>query len=76
MNEEDISVAMNVMKKLAEKDLSVETISDAFRKAANFDPDEISAKIIDKRGEKIKELQKYKALYETGYTTNKTPEKK
>lgn len=65
MNKEDMETGLNIMRQLSEKDFSKDDIADVIKKAANFDMDKATAEIIDTKNAEIRELKKYKALWES-----------
>lgn len=60
INAEDIEVARDILKKLKDSgiELSMDTIADIIKKAANFDVDKASQEIIDAKNAQIIELDK------------------
>ena len=60
VNAEDIEVTRDILKKLKESgiELSMATIADIIKKAANFDVDKASQEIIDAKNAQIIELEK------------------
>ena len=60
INAEDIEVSRDILKKLKESgvELSMDTIADIIKKAANFDVDKASQEIIDAKNAQIIELEK------------------
>lgn len=65
ISNEDLYVGLNVMRQLSEKNFTKDDLTDAIKKAAHFDLDKASAEIIDAKNAQIKELKKYKVLWET-----------
>lgn len=70
MNKEDLNTMMNVIKKLAEKDFSKEDFSEILKNASGFDMDQATKEIIDTKNAEIRDLKKYKALWESRNVTN------
>lgn len=71
---EMIQTGMDVMKKLNDNnvELNQETISSIIKDAVAFDMDKATADIIDSKNEEIKELRKYKMLWDSrNLTANK-----
>lgn len=71
INQEDIDVAMDVMKKLQEKGVTKDSFVEVIKEAADFKLDDASTEIIDAKNEqlrdknkKIAELKKYKSLWD------------
>nr|DAF93887.1 MAG TPA: hypothetical protein [Siphoviridae sp. ctZd434] len=71
INQEDIDVAMDVMKKLQEKGVTKDSFVEVIKEAADFKLDDASVEIIDAKNkqlrdknEKIAELKKYKSLWD------------
>lgn len=62
MTPENMDMIQNVLRKLNDSDLTVNSISKIIKDAFGFDMDKATAEIIDAKNEKITELQKYKAL--------------
>ena len=64
---EMIQTGMTVMKKLADNnvELNQETISSIIKDAVAFDMDKATADIIDSKNEEIRELRKYKILWDS-----------
>lgn len=64
---EMIQTGMTVMKKLADNnvELNQETVSSIIKDAVAFDMDKATADIIDSKNEEIRELRKYKMLWDS-----------
>ena len=70
MKKEDMQNASIVLEKLASNDnLTPEVISDILKNAVGFKMDEATEEIIDAKNAEIRELRKYKALWESRNTT-------
>ena len=69
---EMIQTGMTVMKKLADNnvELNQETISSIIKDAVAFDMDKATADIIDSKNEEIRELRKYKMLWDSRNLAN------
>ena len=69
---EMIQTGMTVMKKLADNnvELNQETISSIIKDAVSFDMDKATADIIDSKNEEIRELRKYKMLWDSRNLTD------
>lgn len=69
---EMIQTGMTVMKKLADNnvELNPETISSIIKDAVAFDMDKATADIIDSKNEEIRELRKYKMLWDSRNLAN------
>lgn len=69
---EIIQTGMTVMKKLADNnvELNPETISSIIKDAVAFDMDKATADIIDSKNEEIRELRKYKMLWDSRNLAN------
>lgn len=69
---EMIQTGMTVMKKLADNnvELNQETISSVIKDAVAFDMDKATADIIDSKNEEIRELRKYKMLWDSRNLTD------
>lgn len=69
---EMIQTGMTVMKKLADNnvELNQETISSIIKDAVAFDMDKATADIIDSKNEEIRELRKYKMLWDSRNLTD------
>lgn len=72
MTKEDMVNASKIMKQLAGKDFTMDDISDAIKNAVGFDIDKASAEIIDAKNKEIKELKKYKTLWESRNIVDKS----
>ena len=72
MKPEDMDNAMKVINKLAEKDFTAEDLSNVLKDAVGFDMDKATEEIIDAKNEEIRELKKYKALWEGRNATAST----
>lgn len=70
MSKEDMNVAMNVMKQLSEKNFTKEDLTEILKNASNFNMDEATKEIIDTKNTEIRELKKYKTLWESRNVTN------
>lgn len=64
MKPEDMENAMTVINKLAEKDFTADDLSKIIKNAVGFDMDKATEEIIDAKNAEIRELKKYKALWE------------
>ena len=64
MKPDDMEKAMKVINKLAEKDFTADDLSNALKDAVGFEMDKATEEIIDAKNEEIRELKKYKALWE------------
>lgn len=62
MTPENMDMIQNVLRKLNDSDLTIDSISKIFKDAVGFDMDKATAEIIDAKNKKITDLQKYKAL--------------
>ena len=70
MKKEDMQNASIVLEKLASNDnLTPEVISDILKNAVGFNMDKATEEIIDAKNAEIRELRKYKALWESRNTT-------
>ena len=70
MKKEDMQNASIVLEKLASNDnLTPEVISNVLKDAVGFKMDEATEEIIDAKNAEIRELRKYKALWESRNTT-------
>lgn len=69
---EMIQTGMTVMKKLADNnvELNQETISSIIKDAVAFDMDKATADIIDLKNEEIRELRKYKMMWDSRNLAN------
>ena len=69
---EMIQTGMTVMKKLTDNnvELNQETISSIIKDAVAFDMDKATADIIDSKNEEIRELRKYKMLWDSRNLTD------
>lgn len=69
---EMIQTGITVMKKLADNnvELNQETISSVIKDAVAFDMDKATADIIDSKNEEIRELRKYKMLWDSRNLTD------
>lgn len=65
MTKEDMVNASKIMQQLAGKEFTMDDISEAIKNAVGFDIDKASAEIIDAKNKEIKELKKYKTLWES-----------
>lgn len=72
MKPEDMDNAMKVINKLAEKDFTAEDLSNVLKDAVGFNMDKATEEIIDAKNAEIRELKKYKALWEGRNTTAST----
>lgn len=62
MTPENMDMIQNVLRKLNDSDLTIDSISKILKDAVGFDMDKAAAEIIDAKNKKITDLQKYKAL--------------
>ena len=70
MKKEDMQNASIVLEKLASNDnLTPEVISNVLKDAVGFNMDKATEEIIDAKNAEIRELRKYKALWESRNTT-------
>ena len=70
MKKEDMQNASIVLEKLASNNnLTPEVISNVLKDAVGFKMDEATEEIIDAKNAEIRELRKYKALWESRKTT-------
>lgn len=69
---EMIQTGMTVMKKLADNNVELNqgTISSVIKDAVAFDMDKVTADIIDSKNEEIRELRKYKMLWDSRNLTD------
>lgn len=65
INKEDMEVGFKVMKQLADKNFTTDDLSKAIKDAVAFDMDKATAEIIDAKNAEIRELKKYKTLWES-----------
>ena len=72
MKPEDMDNAMKVINKLAEKDFTAEDLSNVLKDAVGFNMDKATEEIIDAKNAEIRELKKYKALWEGRNVTAST----
>lgn len=72
MKPEDMDKAMKVINKLAEKDFTEDDFSNALKDAVGFEMDKATEEIIDAKNAEIRELKKYKALWEGRNATAST----
>lgn len=70
ISQEDMETGLNIMRQLSEKDFSKDDIADVIKKAANFDMDKATAEIVDAKNAEIRELKKYKTLWESRNVTS------
>ena len=72
MEPEDMDNAKKVVNKLAEKDFTAEDLSNVLKDAVGFNMDKATEEIIDAKNAEIRELKKYKALWEGRNATTST----
>lgn len=70
MTKEDMELSLNVLRMLGEKDFTADDLSEAIKNAVAFDIDKASAEIIEAKNAEIRELKKYKALWESQIVMN------
>lgn len=72
LSEEDIKNASSIMMKIASGEITADNLSNALKEAVGFKMDEAMSEIIDAKNAEIKELKKYKTLWEgRNVTSNK-----
>lgn len=64
LSKEDIKNASSIMKKIASGEITVNSLSSALKEAVGFKMDEAMSEILDAKNAEIKELKKYKTLWE------------
>lgn len=64
MSKEDLETGMKVMRQLADKNFTADDLSKALKDAVGFNMDKATAEIIDSKNAEIRELKKYKVLWE------------
>ena len=64
LSKEDIKNASSIMKKIASGEITVDSLSSALKEAVGFKMDEAMSEILDAKNAEIKELKKYKTLWE------------
>lgn len=64
LSEEDIKNASSIMMKIASGEITVDSLSSALKEAVGFKMDEAMSEILDAKNAEIKELKKYKTLWE------------
>lgn len=65
ISQEDMENSLKVVRQLADKDFTAEDLSSVLKGAVGFNMDDATAEIIDSKNEKIRELEKYKTLWES-----------
>ena len=58
MTDEDMKNGLEIMKKLSDKELTTDTLSEVIKNAVGFDMDKATAEIIDAKNAEIRELKK------------------
>ena len=64
LSEEDIKNASSIMMKIASGEITADNLSNALKEAVGFKMDEVMSEILDAKNAEIKELKKYKTLWE------------
>lgn len=64
LSKEDIKNASSIMKKIASGEITVDSLSSVLKEAVGFKMDEAMSEILDAKNAEIKELKKYKTLWE------------
>ena len=64
LSKEDIKNASSIMKKIASGEITVDSLSSALKEAVGFKMDDAMSEILDAKNAEIKELKKYKTLWE------------
>ena len=62
--------SLKIMRQFADKDFTAEDIVNAIKDATGFNLDEKTKEILDAKNKEIRELKKYKALWESRNVTN------
>ena len=70
LSKEDIKNASSIMKKIASGEITVNSLSSALKEAVGFTMDEAMSEILDAKNAEIKELKKYKTLWEARNATS------
>lgn len=70
MSKEDMENSLKIMRQFADKDFTAEDIVNAIKDATGFNLDEKTKEILDAKNKEIRELKKYKALWESRNVTN------
>lgn len=72
LSKEDIKNASSIMKKIASGEITVDSLSSALKEAVGFKMDDAMSEILDAKNAEIRELKKYKTLWEgRNVTSNK-----
>lgn len=72
LSKEDIKNASSIMKKIASGEITVDSLSSALKEAVGFKMDEAMSEILNAKNAEIRELKKYKTLWEgRNVTSNK-----
>lgn len=64
LSKEDIKNASSIMKKIASGEITVDSLSSALKEAVGFKMDDAMSEILDAKNAEIRELKKYKTLWE------------
>lgn len=70
MTKDDMNVAIDVMKKLSKTNFTKEDFAEVMKNASNFNMDKATEEIIDAKNSEIRELKKYKTLWESRNVVN------
>lgn len=70
MSKEDMEIGLNIMRQFKDKDFTAENLSEAIKGAVDFDIGKATAGIIDAKNAEIRDLKKYKTLWESRNATN------
>lgn len=72
LSEEDIKNASSIMMKIASGEITADNLSNALKEAVGFKMDEAMSEILNAKNAEIRELKKYKTLWEgRNVTSNK-----
>lgn len=74
VNKDDFEAGLKIMRQLGDKEFTVENLSKALKDAVEFNMDDATAEILDAKNAEIRELKKYKALWEARNTATAVSE--
>ena len=74
VNKEDLEAGLKIMRQLGDKEFTAENLSKVLKDAVEFNMDDATAEILDAKNAEIRELKKYKALWEARNTATAVSE--
>lgn len=74
VNKDDLEAGLKIMRQLGDKEFTAESLSKVLKDAVEFNMDDATAEILDAKNAEIRELKKYKALWEARNTVTAVSE--